>query len=214
MSPPDRQREILIATGNPGKFREIVQVLATEDRRVAVRWRSLPDLTRTIPAPAEDGRTFPEIAALKARYYAGASGFWTLADDSGLEVDALGGAPGVISARYAGTPEGTPRAEVDRANNRRLITALRAIPSEQRTARFRCALALSDGENVLATAGRRRGGVDYRRTARQQRVWLRPPLSRALPGLHDGRVAVRGEKPPQPPGAGAGAGCASSFPSS
>lgn len=147
----DRQREILIATGNPGKFREIVQVLASDDCRIAVRWCSLPDLPQTIPAPVEDGATFPENAVLKARHYARASGLWTLADDSGLEVDALGGAPGVISARYAGTSEGTPRHEVDRANNRRLITELRVIPSEQRTARFRCVLALADGEHVLAT---------------------------------------------------------------
>lgn len=163
-------REILIATSNPGKFREITEVLLGEpgtpsagSRAPGVggaRWLSLADLPVKIAPPAEDGQTFADNAALKARYYAQASGFWTLADDSGLEVDALGGAPGVKSARYAGSAEGTPRAEVDRANNRRLIAELHGVPPERRTARFRCALALSDGERILlATEGSVEGRI-------------------------------------------------------
>ena len=113
---------------------------------------SPPPLATVLPPPVEDGGTFADNAALKARYYARACGLWTLADDSGLEVDALNGAPGVVSARYADSPEGTPRAESDRANNRRLISELRAVPATRRTARFRCALALADSENILATA--------------------------------------------------------------
>jgi len=149
-------REILIATGNPGKYREIVAVLAEPPAAgagpVAVRWLGLADLGREIPEPHEDGVTFLDNAILKAAYYACAAGRWTLADDSGLEVDALGGAPGVISARFAGVNDGSPRAVVDAANNRKLIEMLRGVPAERRTARFRCVLALSDGERVLATA--------------------------------------------------------------
>jgi XTP/dITP diphosphohydrolase len=148
-------REILIATSNPGKFREIAEVLSAESDAPAacgVRWLSLADLPGKIAPPTEDGRTFAANAALKARHYARASGRWTLADDSGLEVDALGGAPGVKSARYADTAEDAPRAEVYRANNRRLVAELQGVPPERRTARFRCALALSDGERILLTA--------------------------------------------------------------
>ena len=167
------QQEILIATGNPGKFREIVQVLvdfgwrrvnggsaadfvgepaSADPAVITVQWRSLNDLPQAVAAPVEDGITFAENAALKALHYARASGRWTLADDSGLEVDALGGAPGVWSARYAGMPEGMPRVEVDRANNRRLMAELQGVPAERRTARFRCSLALACGERILATA--------------------------------------------------------------
>jgi XTP/dITP diphosphohydrolase len=148
-------REILIATSNPGKFREIVEVLSAESDAPAadgVRWLSLADLPGKIAPPTEDGRTFAANAALKARHYARASGRWTLADDSGLEVDALGGEPGVRSARYGGVPPGSSREAATRANNRRLIAILAGVPAERRTARFRCALALSDGERILLTA--------------------------------------------------------------
>jgi XTP/dITP diphosphohydrolase len=173
-----RQREILIATGNPAKYREIAAVLADCGTRTAdcglriadrglgglgganlkrpgtlpVMWRSLDDLSQAIAAPVEDGATFARNAALKAVHYSRLSGRWALADDSGLEVDALEGAPGVRSARYAAAPAGAGRAQVDRANNRKLIAELKDVPLERRTARFRCALALADGEQVLATA--------------------------------------------------------------
>lgn len=152
--PPSPVREILIATSNPGKHREIVAVLsgaqADGTRLPAVRWRSLDDLGLDVPEPVEDGATFADNAAIKARYYARASGLWTLADDSGLEVDALGGLPGVHSARYAGLPPGAGRAAADEANNAKLIERLAGVPEADRTARFRCALALADGERVLA----------------------------------------------------------------
>ncbi len=149
------QRDILIATGNPGKFREIVAVLVQARDDVAVvpvRWRFLNDLHPAIAEPHEDQPAFAGNAALKARYYSRASGLWTLADDSGLEVDALGGEPGVRSARYGGAPPGSPREEVTRANNRKLIAALAGVPAERRQARFRCALALADGDRILVTA--------------------------------------------------------------
>jgi XTP/dITP diphosphohydrolase len=144
-------REILIATGNPGKMREIIAVLSEAHAiAAAVRWVGVKDIGLHIEEPVEDGASFLDNAVLKAQYYARAIGRWTLADDSGLEVDALGGRPGVLSARYAGVTDG-PREEIDRANNQRLIRELAGIPPEQRTARFRCVLALSDGRNVLAT---------------------------------------------------------------
>lgn len=153
-------REILIATGNPGKYREIIAVLSDDGPgRPSVRWRSLAELDVEITEPREDGDTFAANAALKACYYSRACGCWTLADDSGLEVDFLEGEPGVFSARYAGLPPGTPRAETDRANNQKLIFALAGVPEERRTARFRCALALADGYRILATA---EGTIDGR----------------------------------------------------
>ena len=154
MSAP-KPRQILIATGNPGKFREISAVLSQawgEGGALPVVWTSLSELAGEIPEPHEDQETFAGNAALKAKYYSRASGLWTLADDSGLVVDALDGEPGVYSARYGGSPAGTPREAVTRANNLKLIGALAGIPPEKRAARFRCALALADGDRILAIA--------------------------------------------------------------
>lgn len=137
-------RTILLATGNPGKLREI----RDEMGHLAVRWLTLDqlDAARRAPAPAESSECFSGNAAEKARYYSLASGLWTLADDSGLVVDALGGAPGVHSARYAGP------ARDDAANNAELLAALGDVPPERRSARFICALALADGDRILLTA--------------------------------------------------------------
>jgi len=148
------ERTILIATGNPGKFREIVAVLvdAKGDAAIPVAWKSLGDLHPPIAEPHEDQLTFAGNSALKARYYSLASGLWTLADDSGLEVDALGGEPGVHSARYGGAPAGSPREQVTKANNCRLVAELAGVPAEGRAARFRCVLTLADGERVLLAA--------------------------------------------------------------
>jgi XTP/dITP diphosphohydrolase len=147
MSEDRKMREILLATGNPGKAREMTEILtgASADVSLQVRWRFLREFAGW-PEPIEDGATFLENAAIKARHYAGLSGFWTIADDSGLEVDALGGRPGVRSARYAGEPRS------DQANNALLIRHLAGVPEAQRSARFRCAVALADGSQVLASA--------------------------------------------------------------
>lgn len=131
--------QILLATKNAGKLREIRQL--TQD--VPHRWHGLDEFPHVPEAP-EEGRTFAENAAGKALYYAAATGLLTLADDSGLEVDFLDGAPGVDSAYYAGQPRS------DAANNRKLVAALRDVPSERRTARFRCAMALAQPGQVLA----------------------------------------------------------------
>lgn len=140
-------REILLATGNAGKAREMSEILsgAGDTITLHVRWRQLQEFTGW-PEAVEDGRTFLENARSKAFHYARLSGLWTIADDSGLEVDALGGEPGVRSARYAGEPKS------DQANNALLVERLAGVPDERRTARFRCAVVLADGQRILAGA--------------------------------------------------------------
>ena len=140
-------REILLATGNPNKAREIREILTGEDRRhpLPVTWRTLSEFPAWLE-PIEDGTTFLGNAEIKARYYATCSGLWTIADDSGLVVDALDGAPGVRSARFAGEPSDS------QANNALLIQRLTGVPTEQRTARFCCAVVLADAKHVIASA--------------------------------------------------------------
>lgn len=132
---------LLIATRNRGKVREILAGLADLPLECATL-EAFPDL----PEPAEVADTFEGNATDKAVYYARQTAMWCLADDSGLEVDALGGAPGVRSARYAG------RQGDDHANNVRLIAALRAVPTARRTARFRCVMVLADAAGPIARA--------------------------------------------------------------
>jgi len=131
--------EILLATSNPHKLEEIAAVIGDP----AVRFALLKDVDPVgkIAEPVEDQPTFQGNAELKARYYARKTGMLCLADDSGLEVDALGGAPGVISARYSGAVGG--RDVVDPANNRKLLAELGDTPRNQRTARFVCVLCLA-----------------------------------------------------------------------
>lgn len=137
----DKPDRILFASTNTGKAREVGHMLRDFDVPVI----QLGDVS-FLPAPEETGATFQDNADIKALYYARASGLWTLADDSGLEVDALGGAPGVHSARYAGP------AATDRDNNVKLIAALTGIDSPRRTARFRCALTLASPDRIECRA--------------------------------------------------------------
>jgi len=123
--------ELLIATTNPGKFAEVRDFL----RDLPLRLISLRELANP-PVVIEDGESFEANALKKARTLAQFSGKMTLADDSGIEVDALDGAPGIHSARYAG-----PECD-DGANNAKLLGALTNVPAAKRTARFVCALAL------------------------------------------------------------------------
>jgi XTP/dITP diphosphohydrolase len=104
--------------------------------------------------PVEDGATFAQNARLKAVYYARALGRACLADDSGLVVDALGGAPGVRSARYAeeAFPPGADRERRDAANNAKLLAAMRDVPQDARSARFVCHVAVADAKGVIAEA--------------------------------------------------------------
>lgn len=121
--------KIVLASGNKGKLKEFSQVLG--DLKVEV----LPQSEFQISDADETGLSFVENAILKARHAAKATGLPALADDSGLEVDALNGAPGIYSARFSGT-EAT-----DEKNNQLLLEKLQGIPAEERTARFRCVLA-------------------------------------------------------------------------
>ncbi|NMA67849.1 MAG: XTP/dITP diphosphatase [Desulfitobacterium sp.] len=132
--------KILLATQNLGKVKELQDLLVGEEIEVI----SLGDL-EDWEEIEETGSTFAENASLKAKTAAQRTGLITLADDSGLEVDALNGAPGVNSARYAGTPKD------DEKNNAKLLAELEGVPEEERTARFRCALAIAlpSGEEYL-----------------------------------------------------------------
>jgi XTP/dITP diphosphohydrolase len=121
-------QKIVLATGNPGKVRELQALLATLEVEV------LPQSAFQVPDVAETGLSFVENAILKARNAARHSGLPAIADDSGLVVDALHGAPGIYSARYAG-----PYAS-DRHNVKKLLTELRGVPDAARSARFYCAL--------------------------------------------------------------------------
>ena len=134
----DAVTTILIATTNRGKLREVREILSDTSARLAIL-EEFPDL----PPAVEDADTFEGNADLKALHYARLTGMWVLADDSGLMVDALEGAPGVHSARYAG-PAADPA-----SNNAKLVSALAGVPSDRRTARFCCAVSLADGSGVL-----------------------------------------------------------------
>jgi XTP/dITP diphosphohydrolase len=127
--------EPLVATGNAGKIRELTVLLAS----LPVRLRHLSEFPNIVEVE-ETGETFAANAELKARLYSRQTNLWTLADDSGLEVDALNGAPGVFSARYGG-------AHLTNAErNARLLAALSETDEPQRTARFICAIALYEPE--------------------------------------------------------------------
>jgi XTP/dITP diphosphohydrolase len=138
--------KILIATRNPGKLREYRDLLADLPTGTeSLEWVLLTDIGIEVDVE-ETGTTFEENARLKAAAYSQMSGLLTLADDSGLEVDALGGSPGVRSARYAG-----PGAS-DSDRYQKLLRELEGVPSEARTARFRCVVAVSTPEGEIHTA--------------------------------------------------------------
>ena len=132
-STPAPNELLVVATGNAGKLREFRELLAGLPFRIA----SQADLK--VAPVAETGAPFAENARLKARHAAAITGMAAIGDDSGLEVDALGGAPGIYSARYAG-----PAAD-DAANNAKLMAELGRRPLAVRTARYRCALAFVRG---------------------------------------------------------------------
>jgi len=155
-----------MATRNPGKVRELQALL----HDTGVTLLSLADFPE-IPDIPEEGVTFQENAAVKALAVARLTGFPALADDSGLAVDALGGAPGVFSARYAQDLT-APRAPGDADNWGKLLKAMEHIPWEDRTARFVCEIALAapDGrlwrahgecEGVIATSPQGDQGFGY-----------------------------------------------------
>ncbi|HWJ37025.1 MAG TPA: RdgB/HAM1 family non-canonical purine NTP pyrophosphatase [Steroidobacteraceae bacterium] len=133
-----RRKPLVIATSNPGKLREFRELLA------GLPFDVVGQGELGIAAPEETGASFLENALLKARHASKAAGAAAIADDSGLEVDALGGAPGIFSARYAGV--GADAA----ANNAKLLAALSAFSLPSRSARYRCVLAFVSGESDSA----------------------------------------------------------------
>ncbi len=154
--------KVVLATGNKGKVRELSAILA--DAGITVQ----PQSDFAVPEAEETGLTFVENAILKARNAAAHTGLPAVADDSGIEVDALNGAPGIYSARYAGK-------EADSAdNNAKLLEVLKGLPESQRTARFRCVIVylrhaddpspiIAEGawEGRILEAPRGEGGFGY-----------------------------------------------------
>ncbi|GMU74609.1 MAG: non-canonical purine NTP pyrophosphatase [Gammaproteobacteria bacterium] len=154
-------RRIVLATGNRGKAREFAALLGSD-------WEICLQSELGVKPVAETGDSFAANALIKARHAAAATGLPALADDSGLEVDALDGAPGVLSARYAGEAAG------DADNLRLLLARMAAVPAGRRTARFRCVLAYVRGaedpapllvegswEGRIATSARGAAGFGY-----------------------------------------------------
>jgi XTP/dITP diphosphohydrolase len=149
-TPPPGLERIVLASGNPGKLREFRELLAP----LGIELLAQADLG--IDDADETGLTFVENALIKARHASRASGLPALADDSGLCVDALGGAPGLHSARYAG-----PQAD-SQANIARLLEALHRVPEERRAAHFVCVLAMLRGPadpDPLIASGRWHGRI-------------------------------------------------------
>ncbi len=145
-------KRVLVATSNPGKIRDLVGAARAHDVQIEV----LPNFA-ALASVVEDGATFEANARKKAEYYSlHAKGELVIADDSGLEVDALGGAPGVRSARYAADEHnaeedsGNSNSD-DEANNARLLRELRGIPDAARTGRFVCLIAAARNGHTLAT---------------------------------------------------------------
>jgi len=131
--------KIVLATGNQGKVKELAHLLAEQSIEI------VPQSEFDVSEVAETGTTFVENAIIKARHAAKITGLPAIADDSGLEVDALSGAPGVYSARYAA--DITEGEVTDDDNTNKLLTALANTPDELRTARFHCVLVYMKHEN-------------------------------------------------------------------
>lgn len=160
---------VLVATTNAGKLFEFQALLSAclPGLIGALELLSLRDVLPAYEAPEEDGASFEDNARIKAWAAAKATGLLTLADDSGLEVDALGGEPGVFSARYAGEHAS------DAENKQKLLEALWEVPDEKRGARFRCSIVMADPESGaeyvacgvcegrIARAERGSGGFGY-----------------------------------------------------
>jgi XTP/dITP diphosphohydrolase len=151
-------RRIYVATSNPGKLRDFRAIAAP----CSVEIEPMPDFA-SLPEVKEDAPTFEGNAQKKAEFYSlHTNGEPVLADDSGLEVDALNGAPGVISARYAAEPCHPNATDAD--NNTKLLRELERIPDPQRTARFVCTIALAENGKTLATFRGEATGVVLRHT--------------------------------------------------
>lgn len=184
--------KIVLGSRNPKKKRELLHLLAEFAPQIALL--SLEDFPQ-VEEVEENETTFLGNAEKKASQYALATKQWALADDSGLSVDFLNGAPGVYSARYAGEPRDQSR------NNAKLIEALRGVPQEKRGAHFTCTLALSDSQGkiqltaqahcqgTILESARGEGGFGY------DPLFYYPPLQRSFAELRaeeKDRVSHRG----------------------
>ena len=191
----DPAKTVVVATGNPHKVTEIEAILAQS--LPGVRFVALGELG-SFPDPVEDGDTFAQNAYIKAAAALDNTGLaMAVADDSGLCVDALDGAPGIFSARWAGEHGN------DAANNQKLMRLMEGVPRERRTARFHSSVGGRRGRH--ARRGRLRGLCGHG-AARRRRLWLRPAvLAQRHPGQDHGR-AFRGREErdqpslPRPPG--------------
>lgn len=188
---PAPPRRLVVATANAGKLKEFRTLLA----ELPFELTSLGELN--LPSPEESGTSFLANATLKARHAASLSGLAALADDSGLEVDALGGAPGIFSARYAGSSAD------DQANNAKLVAELEGVPAAKRTARYRCVLVfvhqaldpyplIAEGvwEGIILDVPRGEGGFGY------DPYFYLPELkvtAAELPGAEKNRLSHRGQ---------------------
>jgi XTP/dITP diphosphohydrolase len=182
--------ELLLASQNPGKLREMRQLLAD----LPVRVLSPADVG-IHEAPEETGTTFLDNAALKARHYARLSGRIAVADDSGISVDALGGAPGLYSSRFGG--EGASDAD----RNRLLLDRLKDLPPERRGARYTCAVAVARGGDLIFQAQETAEGRIAERPGGSNGfgydpIFFYPPLGRTfgeLPSDEKDRISHRGK---------------------
>ena len=169
--------DIIVATRNPGKVREIRRVL----KGLGIKVRSLRDFP-DVPSIEEDGKSFTENAFKKARFYAKHFGEIAIADDSGLEVDALKGAPGIYSARYV--REGAS----DRENNQKLLKEMEGVPLSRRGATFRCSIAIVSPEGREKTVeGACRGRIGFKEVGRKgfgyDPVFVLPRCGKAMAQL-------------------------------
>lgn len=168
--------EIVLATGNPHKIEEMSAIFGQLLPPNAVRLIGLKDLPARIAIhePEESGSTFEANATIKAVSYAEQTGMPCLADDSGLEIDALSGRPGVISSHYCtdGREAGMSRQERDAANNARVLRELEGIPAEARSARFLC---------VMCLAGLKIASADPTSTSQSPRL---------VRGAFEGRIGI------------------------
>src|SRR5262249_32600842 len=142
--PREALMKIVLASGNAGKLRELAAILGPLGHEL------VPQSAFGIETPPETGTTFVDNALLKARYAAGAASLPALADDSGIEVDALDGRPGVYSARYAGEHAS------DQENLQKMLDEMRDVKPGQRVARYRCVIVLvrsPDDPNPLIAKG-------------------------------------------------------------
>lgn len=184
-------RDVVLASNNAGKVAEFQQLLS------GVGFRILPQGHFNLASVEETGLSFVENAILKARHAAAATGLAALADDSGIEVDALNGAPGIYSARFAGSNA------TDAENNAHLLAQLAAVPEPLRTARYQCVLVYmrhahdsmplvcsASWEGRILTAPQGEGGFGY-----DPLFWL-PELnctSAQLPKAHKNAISHRGK---------------------